>query len=257
MGSLLEYRERTPAHPAQYVQRLDTTDERRLRQELIIALARSTAPLEDIVQFATTLLHSHGQVGLPKLEVYQPFRRRLVTIDALASVFGSDFLAPAMSNLVSLKPTHLPLEQDLYEPDVPHEAPKHWIPASPWTTITTSDDTVSELVSVALTWLNSFWRIIEEDLFLRALRSKAMNASEYCSPFLVHAVLAIGAVKLIIVPLLTFILIYCSSIARSTKRSVRPATSSLGASNFIRKHYVCGRWTAIVHASPTCRPFSS
>jgi len=260
LGNLLEYRGKASAPAGRYLQHPANVDERRLKHELLITLVKSTAPLRDIVQFAATLLSSYGRTGLPTLEMYQLFKRRLITIDALAGVVGMSFPTPASSNSLIRKPSHTLSEQDLYEPDVPHEAPKHWVPASPWTMLTASDDTVSELVSLAMTWLNSFWRLIEKDLFLRAMRCKSMDDSEYCSPFLVHAILAIGAVRLIFAienETSKHLLMLHSNTVRWTKRSLRPVTSSLGASTSTRKLYVCGRWKATIHASLTYRLSSS
>lgn len=56
-----------------------------------------------------------------------------------------------------------------------NDVPVHLVPANPWTTITSSDEAVSHLVSLFLTWINPSWRFVEEDLFLKGT----------CSPFTV------------------------------------------------------------------------
>lgn len=54
--------------------------------------------------------------------------------------------------------------------------------------MTDSDEAVSHLVSLFLCVINPFWRLVEEDAFLRAMRSR--KHSIYCSPLLVHSILA-------------------------------------------------------------------
>jgi hypothetical protein len=67
------------------------------------------------------------------------------------------------------------------------------VPAKPWTRLTDDDDLVSHLISLYLEWVNPFFRVLEEDLFIKAMQSGDFN-SEYCSPFLVNAMLAYACV---------------------------------------------------------------
>ena len=50
------------------------------------------------------------------------------------------------------------------------------------------DEMVSSLVSLFFTFLNPYWRFVEQDLFIRAMRAKIPSA--YCSSLLVYAILA-------------------------------------------------------------------
>ncbi|KAF2169515.1 hypothetical protein M409DRAFT_52055 [Zasmidium cellare ATCC 36951] len=72
--------------------------------------------------------------------------------------------------------------------------PIHQVSARPWTAITTSDEAVSHLVSLFLAWMNPTWRFVEQDIFLRGMRSKQLD-SDFCSSFLVNSICAIASVR--------------------------------------------------------------
>lgn len=58
--------------------------------------------------------------------------------------------------------------------------------------MTDNDEAVSHLVSLFLCFINPFWRLVEEDAFLRAMRSR--KHSVYCSSLLVHSILACASI---------------------------------------------------------------
>ncbi|KAL4912702.1 fungal-specific transcription factor domain-containing protein [Aspergillus aurantiobrunneus] len=68
--------------------------------------------------------------------------------------------------------------------DVPYR-----VPAQPWTNVTTDSDLVSHLVSLYFTWDYPFHDFLDRDVFLKHM-VKADIRSEFCSPFLVNALLA-------------------------------------------------------------------
>lgn len=68
------------------------------------------------------------------------------------------------------------------------------VPARPWTTVTNSDDLVSHLVSLYLTWGYPFYAFFCRETFLKHMRSGRLN-SDFCSPFLVNALLANACVS--------------------------------------------------------------
>ncbi|RAL04314.1 Zn(II)2Cys6 transcription factor [Aspergillus ibericus CBS 121593] len=65
----------------------------------------------------------------------------------------------------------------------------HRVPAEPWTTVTGDADLVSHLVSLYFTWDYPFHAFLDRDVFLKHMRKGTIN-SEFCSPFLVNALLA-------------------------------------------------------------------
>lgn len=69
------------------------------------------------------------------------------------------------------------------------------VPAKPWTTVTDSDDLVSHLVSLYMTWGYPFYAFFCRDTFLKHMRSGNLN-SDFCSPFLVNALLANACVSI-------------------------------------------------------------
>ncbi|RMZ00802.1 hypothetical protein D0860_07856 [Hortaea werneckii] len=66
--------------------------------------------------------------------------------------------------------------------------------ASPWTRMTDDDLLVSRLVTIFLNYQNAYWRYLEADLFLQAMKL-AHPPSDFCSPFLVNAVLAMASLS--------------------------------------------------------------
>ncbi|PYH86897.1 C6 transcription factor [Aspergillus uvarum CBS 121591] len=62
------------------------------------------------------------------------------------------------------------------------------VPARPWTTVTEDADLVSHLVSLYFTWDYPFHAFLDREVFLEHMR-RANPHSEFCSPFLVNALL--------------------------------------------------------------------
>jgi hypothetical protein len=68
------------------------------------------------------------------------------------------------------------------------------VPAQPWTNVTTDSDLVSHLVSLYFTWDYPFNTFFDRDVFLKHMIGGNIN-SEFCSPFLVNALLANACVS--------------------------------------------------------------
>ncbi|KAI7547938.1 hypothetical protein KC331_g4713 [Hortaea werneckii] len=68
------------------------------------------------------------------------------------------------------------------------------LPAAPWTRISDDDLLVSRLVTIFLNYQNTYWRYLEADLFLQAMK-QAQPPSNFCSAFLVNAVLAMASLS--------------------------------------------------------------
>jgi hypothetical protein len=63
------------------------------------------------------------------------------------------------------------------------------VPAKPWTNVTDDDDLVSHLVSLYMTWDYPFHAFFDRKSFLEDMQKGNLN-SDFCSPFLVNALLA-------------------------------------------------------------------
>ncbi|OKL57428.1 hypothetical protein UA08_07042 [Talaromyces atroroseus] len=63
------------------------------------------------------------------------------------------------------------------------------VPAKPWTTVTDDDDLVSHLVSLWFTWSNPFENYVHRESFIKDMQAAQLDCN-YCSPFLVNAILA-------------------------------------------------------------------
>jgi hypothetical protein len=73
------------------------------------------------------------------------------------------------------------------------EAP-YTVPAQPWTVVTDDSELVSHLVSLYFTWDYPFHSFLDRDVFL-AHMSRGYTNSQFCSPFLVNALLANACVS--------------------------------------------------------------
>ncbi|KAH8691609.1 hypothetical protein BGW36DRAFT_305078 [Talaromyces proteolyticus] len=69
------------------------------------------------------------------------------------------------------------------------DIPSFRVPASPWTSVTEDDSFISHLISLWFTCSFPGYNYIDQELFLRAMRSRDLR-SPLCSPFLVNAMLA-------------------------------------------------------------------
>ncbi|EED19089.1 C6 transcription factor, putative [Talaromyces stipitatus ATCC 10500] len=63
------------------------------------------------------------------------------------------------------------------------------VPASPWTTVTDDDAFVSHLISLYFTWDYPFYSFLDLNVLINHMKSRDLN-SQYCSPFLVNALLS-------------------------------------------------------------------
>jgi hypothetical protein len=68
------------------------------------------------------------------------------------------------------------------------------VPAKPWTNVTDDDDLVSHLVSLYMTWDYPFYAFFDRKSLIEAMQQGNLN-SDFCSPFLVNALLANACVS--------------------------------------------------------------
>jgi hypothetical protein len=76
------------------------------------------------------------------------------------------------------------------------DTPPIRVPTKPWTTVTDDDDFVSHLMSLYFTWDYPFYAFLDPSVFLKHMISQNPT-SDYCSPFLVNAILANACVCLL------------------------------------------------------------
>ena len=70
------------------------------------------------------------------------------------------------------------------------DTPLVQVPASPWTTITDDNDFVSHLISNYATWINPFFGSgLGQRALVRDMQAQELGC-DFCSPFLVNAILA-------------------------------------------------------------------
>ncbi|KAM0714321.1 hypothetical protein Q7P37_010108 [Cladosporium fusiforme] len=150
-------------------------DPHRIALEMfLVNLAHSTGSLQDVVRLA---MDSTTLVQLPSPEDFRVLCNRIVYLpflDALLRRSSGQVHRdlPASPRAITRSPliddqTESDQQQETLDGDMYRDQyPPHCVPAAPWTKITTSDEAVSHLVSVFLTWINPTWRFVEADLFL-------------------------------------------------------------------------------------------
>lgn len=133
----------------------------------LLGLIRSNAPLEDVIQYATTHENHFPEEQLASLAVAIDTglsRKAVMSISALC------------------------------------DSPPIKVPARPWTTVTSDDSLVSHLVSTYFTWYHHTYPTLVEDRFIADMQGGNLDCT-FCSPLLVNAVLAAACVGALLVPL--------------------------------------------------------
>lgn len=126
--------------------------------QTLLKLIRSHAPLEEIINFASTCTGEIAEDQLTSfavaLDAVQP-RRSVLSISALVDI------------------------------------PPIKVPARPWTSVTEDDDFVSHLVSTYFTWIHPIHPILVQDLFVKDMVSGDLE-SQFCSPILLNSICAMA-----------------------------------------------------------------
>lgn len=168
---------------------VNVTREQQLRQNFLIMLAQSTASLDEVKAVAAWVLSPQSPITLPTKNDCKVLLDCTICLGDIVDILcevNPSLQRDAFFTAVSILPR---------APSDPKETnlePKYWVPARPWTELMDSDS-VSQLVSVFLTLSNTHWRFIEQQLFLRDMRSGDLYA-QYCSPLLVNAILSLASV---------------------------------------------------------------
>lgn len=76
------------------------------------------------------------------------------------------------------------------------DLPPFTVPSQPWTAITNDDSLVSHLISIWFTWNSLFFNWVEPELFLADMQAGKLDC-DFCSPFLVNAILADACVSVL------------------------------------------------------------
>ncbi|KAK6434449.1 hypothetical protein LTR95_009366 [Oleoguttula sp. CCFEE 5521] len=160
----------------------------RVRRMLLSALIQSSASVQKIIELAPFLAEERLRVDLLETKEWRAQTNRLVSARMLSHLIlgvNENGTYPSMNSYAASQSDARSRVDTLL--DVPAFA----VPALPWTRLTRDDDLVSHLVSVFLTTNNIYWRYVEEDLFVASMQSGSI-ITEYCSPFLIHAICAMA-----------------------------------------------------------------
>jgi hypothetical protein len=156
------------------------------RRDLILTLLQSTDSLETILTYVNRIADSRLHMVLPSNTAHRRLRGGLVNHEKLEFLFSS------------AETSYFPLEipRNLYAPGRSYNGPLVWVRSSNWLDIPASDDVVSHLISLFLSFFNTYWRFVEEDDFLRGLRGSANDRNSPCSSLLVLAMLSCTSVSI-------------------------------------------------------------
>lgn len=83
------------------------------------------------------------------------------------------------------------------------------VPAKPWTNVTDDNDLVSHLVSLYFTWDYPVHAFLDRDVFLKYMCDPGNGEGEFCSAFLVNALLSNACVSPVVFPSYYFGLSWC------------------------------------------------
>jgi hypothetical protein len=176
-----------------------------VRHVLLSSLMQTNASFDDMVGFIGLTVGNAPGNPAPTAALLRQLRGQQTDLTRLRDLLGhsqpplpqrriaiSDLLSDNGSR-PSVTVNHNPTKSEPEECDQEPRTPLYKVPAKPWTRLTDDDDLVSHLISLYLEWVNPFFRVLEEDLFIEAMQAGDFN-SEYCSPFLVNAMLACACV---------------------------------------------------------------
>ena len=160
-------------------------DPKRLAHErFLVGLAHSTGSVRDIISLAALALDPNAKTRLPDPRDFLLLRNRIVHLQYVKALLhrservSNEFPPPLLEQSSSNRdPRCHVYASDHWSRGVgpsSEDYPPHELPAAPWTTITTSDEAVSHLVSLFLAWINPTWRFVEQDIFLHGKCSRLL-----------------------------------------------------------------------------------
>jgi hypothetical protein len=176
-----------------------------VRHVLLSSLMQTNASFDDMVEFIGLTVAKAPGTPAPTAALLRQLRGQQTDLRGLRTLLGHNQPPPlqrriAISDLLSdpgsrpyVATNHSPTISEPEDSNKQPRKPIYKVPAKPWTRLTDDDDLVSDLISLYLEWVNPFFRVLEEDLFIKAMQSGDFN-SEYCSPFLVNAMLGYACV---------------------------------------------------------------
>lgn len=165
------------------------------QQAILNSLVQSTASLQEIIEFFEGFGRGPSAKLPPMHGVFEPLKNRTIDLAMLQRelqrkrqnrLVGSEQSSEAPNVAFCTCATDLNDKQS---------DPPIWVPAWPWTRLTSDDAFVSRLINHFLSYHNGYLRCVEEDSFLTAMRSGRLDTL-FCSPLLVNAICAYAAVYL-------------------------------------------------------------
>nr|OQO30388.1 hypothetical protein B0A51_02348 [Rachicladosporium sp. CCFEE 5018] len=159
-----------------------------VRRMLLSCLIQSTASVQEIIEMAPFLAEQRLRADLLETREWRSLTNRLVSAPMLSHLMLSVNENGAQTSVNDFAATQ---SNAWSQVDSRLDIPAFSVPALPWTRLTRNDNVMSHLVSIFLTTNNTYGRYVEEDLFVASMQSGS-SITEYCSPFLVHAICAMA-----------------------------------------------------------------
>lgn len=169
--------------------------DRREKQVLLLSsLMQGTDAFPEIGYFLDSLVNNQLWIRGFNEADFDLLRNRVFNARALGQMIESaapiyQIGLPSAFHKASARQTR----RQTIPPDESLDAPLAMLPAAPWTRVTADGLLVSRLVTLFLNYQNTYWRYLEADIFLQAMKM-AQPSSDFCSPFLVNSVLAMASV---------------------------------------------------------------
>lgn len=157
---------------------------RRARRQILTAMAQSTAALLPLVESGQRVLAAADELARSRATLLWSLQDQIVTLEILDTVVRDSLLT---------SPEHQSLMARAWV-DSSHTGPDLWVPALPWSPLQRDDAAVSHLVSLFLAYVNPFYRFLEEDVFVAAMRRQSTR-NDLCSSLLIYSVLAAASVR--------------------------------------------------------------
>ncbi|EME44927.1 hypothetical protein DOTSEDRAFT_70844 [Dothistroma septosporum NZE10] len=167
---------------------LSVSREQQLRQNFLTLVTQSTASLEEVKSVTAWALGPQSPFTLPTRTDCKALLDSTVSLGDIIEILQA--INPHVQGDPYFNRLRGPTRSLSCPKDHDSEA-QYWVPARPWTDLMDSD-AVSQLVSVFLSLSNTSWRLVEQQAFLRDMRSGHVSA-QYCSPLLVNAILSLAS----------------------------------------------------------------
>ncbi|EME45355.1 hypothetical protein DOTSEDRAFT_71176 [Dothistroma septosporum NZE10] len=157
----------------------------------IMAVVQSTLALREVIGVGISILEGSSHILLPQQDAYESIRDTVIHLESIGQLLRDANPHATLLLLGGLPEYNLCRVPRAIGDGLDH-GPVVWVETAPWVDLSIGNHATSHLISIFLRIHNPFWRCVEEDLFVKAMRSGQLD-SGFCSPLLVNAILALAS----------------------------------------------------------------